>query len=100
MNEENIDPADAHQSLCWTCQFGICVRETEIQRMIHPSMGDGKPKDLFDESEETNDVEMVEHIIEHKRVKTVCYWKPDSVTRATPLLFGKVEQCNRYKKNT
>jgi len=98
MNEEPELP-DAEKSMCWTCKFGICVRETEIEKMYHPAPEGEKTSDVFDFQEEPTP-EIIEHIIEHKRVKTICYWRPDNIQQSPPILIGKVEQCNRYKKNT
>ena len=97
MNEEQIEPIDAHKSLCWTCKYGICVRESEIERTVHPIPGE--QKDIFDQPANSDEIDMIEHLIEHKRARTVCYWRPDTIQQLQPMIFGKVEQCNRYEKD-
>ena len=95
MNDE-IPEANAKHSMCWDCKFGICVRESEVEKMFHPAMGEG-PTNVFDEQQNTPDI--IEHSIEHKRVKTICFWRPKNIEQAPPILIGKVEQCNRYERN-
>lgn len=91
----NQEEEDAKKSLCWNCKFGICIRESEIEKMIHPAMNE-EPGDIFEQSQK-DEMEMVEHTIEHKQIKTICYWRPENIQQSPPILMSKVEQCNRYE---
>ena len=89
---------NAENSICWNCKFGICIKETEQERIFHT--GDEEtledPYDIFNEQQKSPEV--LETTIEHERTKTICFWKPEGVEDSPPILVAKVEQCNRFKK--
>ena len=106
---------NARRSLCWKCKHGLCVLETEQERVVHTNMHllDGPPQpgipddDPFgikdqmpykEPSELDEGGGLVEHTIEHSRVKTVCYWTPESVTESPPIGMCNVRQCSRFEE--
>ena len=91
------DELKAKESLCWTCKFGICVKETEQERVSYePS--DEQSEDTYGIFAEQSSPEIIDTVIEHERVKTICFWRPDHVKESPPILVSKVEECNRFKK--
>ena len=60
MNNETPE-VNPRKSKCWTCKFGMCVGESELERVYHANMrGIGGPSpmgetDIFDDmSQATN----------------------------------------------
>lgn len=117
MNEEQ-DPEstiDAETSLCWKCKHGICVKETEQERIYHANMrglpgfgnlGGPQPPGadqfgIFEEApfreQSDEEPELLEHTVEHERVKTICFWRPAGV-QSPPILTANVQQCNRFEQ--
>lgn len=96
MNDENNE-LDAKSSKCWNCKYGICVSESEIEPVLQ--LG-GMPPDSesLDIFEGTQFGENEETVIEHKRIKAICFWKPDGLATSPPIMVAKVEQCNRFVK--
>jgi hypothetical protein len=101
MNEIN-----AKNSLCWTCKFGICVEETETERLFHENLreilDDDESNSLnldiaFGSSESEQPPGLIEHTICHERVKAVCFWKPADLPSGPPILVANVRQCSRYE---
>jgi len=97
MNSENQD-TDATNSVCWKCKHGICVAESEMEPVFQLGGMPPDPSavDIFegtpygeDQSEET--------VIEHKRIKAVCFWKPLGLEKSPPILVANVKQCNRFE---
>lgn len=93
---------NAKSSLCWTCKHGLCIQEQEEEKILSGVMT-GMPEDNFmdpfdastDEEVSTNGV--VEQIIEHERIKTICFWRPEQIKDSPPVLAAKVSQCNRFE---
>jgi len=92
------DELKAEESKCWTCKFGICVKETEQERVSYESPNEKQEDtyDIFNESQQTPEV--IDTVIEHARVKTICFWRPENVKDSPPILVSKIEECNRFKK--
>jgi hypothetical protein len=84
----------AESSLCWTCKFGVCLKETEQERVSYEAP-DSPPEDIFSESQAP---EVLDTIIEHERIRTVCFWRPENIKESPPISVSKIEQCNRFKK--
>ena len=88
---------NAKDSKCWTCQFGICVKESDREKMTHPpfvSEEEPSPYGLQFEDEQAPDIE---HNIDVERIKTICFWKPRDVSNSPPIVMSYVSECNRYK---
>ena len=112
MNDDNTNDVNAEKSLCWKCQYGICVKESETERVYHANMrglpgGGGIPGQeqfgIFDEmpfkdGDNEEDPELIEHTIEHERIKTICFWKPEGTGASPPILVSKVDQCSRFEE--
>ena len=81
-------------SKCWTGQFGICSKETE-QELVHVPVE--RTSDGYNDSYEDNEPEMMLDVIEHERVKAVCYWRPDGIEDSPPILMSFVKECSRYR---
>jgi len=100
---------NAECSLCWKCKFALCIQETEQERVYHAGMFPQQPPSgtnefgmfdsmPFEESNEEPEEELLEHIIEHERVKAVCFYKPAGVENSPPILVANVKQCNAFEK--
>ena len=101
MGSEKID---AEKSLCWKCKHGVCVQETEQEFLLHSGMTGDCPGELpeFDLGiegfgEEPESAELSEHVIEHERVKTVCFWLAPNAKEPTPILGAKVTKCSGFE---
>lgn len=101
MNKE----IDAEKSLCWQCKFGVCVQENEQEKVYQPNLGGMSSRPIEDtfsepsfEEEREVDNDIIEHTIEHERVKTICFWRPDTTKESPPILVAKVLKCNRFAK--
>lgn len=107
MNEEQEKP-DATKSICWNCQHGMCVQETQRNHLIHggmPNFGqpeqdsmDGFNIDSFGGDEDESS-EIFEYVIEEETVKTICFWRPQGIEHAPPIAVAHVDKCNRFEKN-
>lgn len=114
MNDDQPDEINAEQSLCWKCKHGLCVKESETERVYHANMRGmpGMPPPsgaeggfgIFEEmsfqegGDEDEGEELIEHTIEHERIKTICYWRPAGVENSPPILVSKVQQCSRFEE--
>ncbi|MCV0439831.1 MAG: hypothetical protein K5880_14480 [Hydrogenophaga sp.] len=122
MNDDKQDESlNAECSLCWKCKFGVCVKESETERIQHINMrGMGMPPGMmpppqqgvegfglfedapFTEGDEVggdeDGPELIEHTVEHERIKTICYWRPAGIENSPPILVSKVDQCNRFEE--
>lgn len=98
---EELDPKT---SKCWTCRWGLCVKETEHQSLFAPSTEE--PRNIFADSEDEDHEnpspqDLSETILGNSKIKSVCFWKPAGVA-STPIFpfdaMGIVHDCNRYEK--
>ena len=117
MNDEQSNELNAECSKCWKCKFGLTVKESETERVYHANMrgfpggmpGMPPPQDplsqsIFDDlpyqeggdSDDEDGPELIEHTVEHERIKTICYWRPAGVENSPPILVSKVDQCSRF----
>ena len=92
---------NAEKSLCWQCKFGLCLQETEQERMYHPNIhgmldGPPPPQDPFNmemgNEEEGSDI--IEHIVSVNRVRAICYWKEQ------PIPVANIKKCNRFEQQS
>lgn len=86
---------NAEQSLCWHCQYGVCLRETETEKILHPELENNEDFSVMGTIPENN---IIEHTLNHERIKAICFWKPEHVESSPPILVGFVHQCNRFLK--
>lgn len=110
MNDDKPQEIDAQQSKCWICKHGLCVKESETERVYHANMRgmppspDGESFGIFEEmpfqegGNEDDSEEIIEHTIEHERIKTICYWRPTGIENSPPILVAKVQQCSRFEQ--
>lgn len=111
MNESENDEPRAEQSLCWTCEYGMCVRETHQEHLLQ--IGRGLPPGTPGEdpfgiqgdmpfNNQDGEGEPAEMFIEHDHVRSVCFWRPawvkDAPPLLSPLLMGYIRQCSQFKK--
>lgn len=90
----------AKQSLCWTCKHGVCVKETSKELMM-PMMEADAPtevKEIWQESEEQKMPQLMPVDIERESIKAICFWRPQHIQDAPPILVANVKECNRYEK--
>jgi hypothetical protein len=98
MNDQK--PTTAKTSLCFHCKHGICVKETEVEKLYQPQKPVQEPDgDIFGQFKEQSEDEesLIEHTIENDRVKAVCYWRPAGI-ESPPILMNQVSECNRFEK--
>jgi hypothetical protein len=100
---------NAKKSLCWTCKHGLCIQETEQEHIAYvndPIVGNQSREDdyglnldslLAGEPAGDQGDELQEHLVEHERVRTVCYYQPGE-RDTPPIAMSNVAQCNRYVK--
>lgn len=122
MNDDKQDDGlNAECSLCWKCKFGLCVKESETERIYHsnmrgfpgmpPGMMPPPPQQgvegfgLFEDApytegddDDEEGPELIEHTVEHERIKTICYWRPSGLQNSPPILVSKVDQCSRFEE--
>ena len=98
---------DAKSSLCWKCKYGMWVKDTEQERVFHAGMTGGPPDDSvspFDICESVEDdeetMDIVEHTIEHERVRAVCFWGVKNVAPSPPITVACVQNCNCFSEKT
>jgi len=111
MNEQEPQ-VDPKRSKCWQCRFGMTVHESELERVYHAGMsGMGLPQppsndfDIFDgtpyqdapPSPPEGEGELIEHTIEHERIKTICFWRPAGI-EAPPIVVANVKDCSRFEE--
>lgn len=74
------------------------MQETEIERVFHPGIPPSN-EDEFDIFEQSvaDPGETMEHVIEHERVKAICFWRPPGMD-APPIIMSNVHKCSRYTK--
>lgn len=92
---------NAKESICWKCKHGLCISETELRSIYGP--GEEKEKNIFiteDEEEEevSPEEDMQELIIPSSKVRTICFWKPESIGVAPPIMLSLVNECNRFEE--
>lgn len=110
MNDEE-NKLNAECSLCWKCRFGMCVKESETERVYHANMRGMMPPSQqmedgfnlfadasFDDNNDEDDADLIEHTIEHERIKTICYWRPNGIENTPPIGVGMVHQCSRFEQ--
>ena len=88
------------KSLCWTCKFGLCVRQSE--KAVIVSSGE--------EPENEWDAEKIKSPPSHAEISSegyvsLCYWRPTFMnlgkdSTVHPIQFEEVHECNRYEKNS
>ena len=86
---------NAQSSKCWDCKYGVCSRETEQELVQVPVE---KDEGVFNDSYRDDEPEMVLDVIEHERVKAVCYWRPEGIEDSPPILMSFVKECSRYEQ--
>lgn len=107
MNNDN--QLNARSSKCWTCKFGLCVRETDTERVYHAQMRNldeqaeehREPWELINEYEQEEDeieADLIEHTVKQERIKTICYWRPEGIEDTPPIVTSQVQECNRYQR--
>jgi hypothetical protein len=96
---------DAEKSLCYTCKYGMCIQEEELQHII-PQIAELPNTRFVDEEEDmfgVGEEEIIQGEHMHfvaKRVQAICYWRPYNVKDAPPVRVGEVSQCSRYDNGT
>lgn len=81
---------EANKSRCWDCKHGLCFLEKETEHILHSGMRELESDfDIFSSSDEE---ELVEHTIEHERVRAICF------AREHPIPVMMVKQCNHFEE--
>lgn len=98
MNNQDQDDDEhrAELSLCWTCRYGMCLQESELERVITPP-GVVQQENPFGDEDSDH---IMGHLIEHERTKTICWWRPPGVENALPILAAFVKKCSRFDKKS
>lgn len=100
MNEANDEP-NAQQSLCWNCKHGMCIRETHQEHLLNfgmPGMPPRQDDDPFEMPFNQEDGDALGHIVEHEHIRSVCFWRPDTIKDAPPILIGFIKECSQFEK--
>ena len=102
---------DAKASLCWRCKYGITVQEQVTEQVYTDPTNmrgiggdipgreeeEGFPIDFGEQIGEPDEPDIIEHTVEQKHVKTVCYWRPEGVEHSPPIGLSIITQCSRFK---
>jgi hypothetical protein len=89
----------AKESLCWTCKHGLCIRETEL-KSFYGSPDQKEEENIFESAPKNEDEEEIQEVIlPSTKLRTTCFWRPDSVENAPPIILSKIEECSRYSKS-
>lgn len=92
---------EAKDSKCWTCKWGICLKESAEEKLLHKGMHDIDEDEDFEHEmiEFSKDEGIIEHTVSQEHVKAICFWRPEGVTYPTsPILVAFTHACNRYEK--
>lgn len=96
--DRDLRDLSASKSKCWDCKFGMCFMEVGFQSMYNKNPDDNK--DIFNTAyshKEDSDGEMIEEtLLPITNVKTLCFWKPESIQTAHPIIVGLIEECSKY----
>lgn len=97
MNEQEGE-LNATQALCWSCKYGICIQESE-RELVMPT-NEEQPQDT-DETWRGSPPQQGTGpiVIEHDQIRTICFWRPEHIKDAPPIMVGNVKQCNRFVAN-
>lgn len=110
---KNIQP-DPKESKCFTCEYGLCIREVHNETLTHKGLAfldppgsepEPEPEEAFGEmfGEETEEEEIPDgeeapqHHIESASVAAICFYAPEGF-KLMPIKVGKITECNRYKR--
>lgn len=92
----------AEQSKCWQCKFGLCVQEIEREHIFHAGQAPEDPfgvRQFGEATEEEGAIpDLIEHTLEHDRVRTLCFWRPEGVRFSPPILIAMVTKCSRFEQ--
>jgi len=91
------------RSLCFTCKFGLCVRQSEKAIIITDGDEPAEPKNEWESEKSKSSPGHAE--IQSEGYVSLCYWKPEFLktskeTVIHPVQFELVHECNRYEKNS
>lgn len=91
---------DVKQSKCWTCKYGICIKESGEERFVHPAPPTEHDHEFeaFGDKDQEQDAPMHEHVFQTEAIKAFCFWRPTEVQNAPPMMQSFVNECSRYKK--
>lgn len=89
------------KSLCWTCKFGLCVRQSEKAVLISGGEEPSEPADSWQDEKPKSPPGQAE--IHSEGYVSLCYWRPTFLnigkdTPVHPVQFEEVHECNRYEK--
>lgn len=84
------------KSLCFTCKFGLCVKQKDISHLIPNITADeDEPAEPWEDKGEQGG-----HTIKHDGTFAVCFWPVQILKQEIPVQVGLVEECNRYQEET
>lgn len=83
------------QSLCWRCKHGICIQESERELML-PMMEEDRPQESWRDT--SNEINEGPTLIEHNRIRAICFWKPDGIKESPPIIVGNIQKCSRFNE--
>lgn len=90
---------NAKESICWKCKHGLCISESELRSVYGP--GEEKAQNIFSsetDEEPASEEDMQELIIPSSKVRTICFWKPEFISVAPPIMLSLVNECNRFEE--
>ncbi len=103
MNDEP-EELTAKSTLCWQCKYGMTIQEVEQEHVYHQNLKnlseeDDFPLTTFDQDEDMpQEHDIIEHTVQHQRIKTICYWRPEGVEHSPPIGVAFVKQCSRFEE--
>lgn len=100
------EPLDATKSLCWTCKWGLCVKQEEVADLHHVGEMDfeqgglpGIDALLSEENHHGHGGGMHQHISATK-ICCICHYTPPGRNDIQPTIqISRISQCNRYEKD-
>jgi len=85
--------------LCWTCKFGLCVRQTDKATIFLPDESEDK-KEWEEDTDEAVVPEVKPTEIKNDGYTVICFWNPTKSKSMEPVQFAEVTECNRYEKDS
>lgn len=103
---------NAQDSKCWNCKYGLCVKESSNESIIHEGMNllgeEGEAEEMnlfgddmveFKEQDAEPELQNLEHNLKMSRVRTVCNYLVLKYQHPVPIIMASVEECSRFEPN-
>jgi hypothetical protein len=87
-----------NQPLCFSCKFGLCVKQSERAVVLNSGAEPAEPKNEWEESIVKKEPAQSE--ITSEGFVSICMWPIMKKYGEQIIQFEEVKECNRYEKNS